>query len=236
MPTLKTHRLDDVTYVFLEFLRISPSYRRAQQVACGTTVRASVPEPRDFAKVQATHAKYGNVYAVYHDDWWARTGERDLPLHPSKHQRETLMQMLQLFWFIAGKREVNRRGGRISHARDIAQHRIATKLNITGVNRTKPGVRNLPPGSAQEKKRRNAGIQVNRILKRTYRIAENAARGSFPNEGALADERNKVDFRSPEVFRIIRLQQLWERRDEARLWRKQHPGEPVQYGRFDTVL
>ena len=237
MPTLRHSKLDDVTYVLFEFLRISPSYRRAHQMLRRRPVRASVAAPRDFEQVKATYRRYGNVFLTFHDDWWAATAEKSLRLHPSKHQRETLMHMLQLVWFIAGKRTVNRKGKRVDHAGSITHHRIATKLNVTGRNRTKPGMLRRAKSDLQQKKRRNAGIQVDGLLKRAYRIAENAARGSFPNERPLVDEANEVDFVGQQLYSRIRMDLRWELRIEREDFKKRHPGTlHVQYGRFDTVL
>jgi hypothetical protein len=172
---------------FYEYLLISPSYLLAHQLATGTQLNKNqttgIP---DWEIVEKTYALCGNVYERTFLQWWDCTGRalfytqqsdgsyvEDGPLKLQKNK----INMLTL---MKGYVLVNFKHSGVEFEEKIPNWKLGVDANIRSkwVKELK-GQKKLTHENLEA--RTELGVLVSRKIKEAFNIAENAARGSFPN-------------------------------------------------------
>jgi hypothetical protein len=129
----------------------------------------------------------------------------------NKRTHRTMIRLLQLVWLRIGMNHKNPRA--------TAGHRIMSRLGLTIRNRTTPSKARSQKSVAQAAQRHNATIAMHARLREAYRISENAARGVFPYEQKLVDERTWDMFMGEDMRQLLRRHlrfEGWQEREEMR--------------------
>jgi hypothetical protein len=165
------------------------------------------------------------IDAIYGDQ---SAHEPGLPYRLVKNKRKhrDMIRLLQLVWLRCGFKYTNR------HA--TAGHRLMSRIGLTKLNRTTPAKAGSRESVDQSTQKTNAAIAMQTRLREAYRMAENAARGIFPSEQPLANERTWDSFLGPDLHRLIRNQLRYQAWQEREYLRKLYPGQGIKRGREEV--
>lgn len=147
-------------------------------------------------------------------------------LQKTRRKHRDLLRLVQLVWLRGGLKR--------TRAAATAGHRVMTRLGLTTLNRTTPAKARSQESIDQTAQKNNANIAMQTRLREAYRIAENAARGIFPSEEPLTDERTWNIFIGDDLNRLIRKHLRFDAMRQREHDRKTHPG--MRYHRATDSL
>lgn len=187
------HRLEnglpyDEHDAFYEYLLISPSYLLAHRVATGQIkLEDHLTQILDWPAVQKTYALCGNVYDKTFLQWWDVAGRKIFYTQQAdgSYIADGLIRLetnkINSLTLIKGYLLVNyKAAGPQVEGEKIPNWKLGVDANLRSKWVTElKGIKKLTLDNLEA--RTELGILVSRKIKEAFYIAENAARGNFPN-------------------------------------------------------